>query len=206
MAGSGDLSMTKVDRIPQSSEVALSLPEPATKEAGSSSAGNDACFQAYQRELEYLLGSLRRLGVPRPDVEDVVHEVFLVMHRRWEDYDCDRPLRPWLFGIAFRVAAAQRRRGARELPSEAYESEALATAPDDAVAASETRGLLHQALVRVPLERRAVLLMHDVDEMPMREIAEQLELPLFTAYSRLRKARKELDSALARLQKAGRRC
>jgi DNA-directed RNA polymerase specialized sigma24 family protein len=45
-----------------------------------------------------------------------------------------------------------------------------------------------------------------VDEMPMREIAEQLELPLFTAYSRLRKARKELDSALARLQKAGRRC
>jgi hypothetical protein len=34
-------------------------------------------------------------------------------------------------------------------------------------------------------------------------VAEQLEIPLFTAYSRLRKARKELDSALLRLNKGG---
>ena len=197
--------MTKADDLPQSLEVALSKLELATKNAGSSSATIDVCFEAYQREVNYLLGSLRRLGVPSADLEDVAHEVFLVMHRRWEDYDHQRPLRPWLFGIAFRVAAAQRRRGAREVPSDAHEAEAFGTAPDDAAAAGETRGLLLKALAYLPLERRAVLLMHDVDEMPMREIAEQLELPLFTAYSRLRKARKELDAALQRLQRAGRR-
>jgi len=197
--------MTKADDIPQSLEVALSKPDLATKNAGSSSAPIDVCFQAYRRELNYLLGSLRRLGVLSADLEDVAHEVFLVMHRRWEDYDHQRPLRPWLFGIAFRVAAAERRRGAREVPSDAHEAEAFGTAPDDAAAAGETRGLLLKALAHLPLERRAVLLMHDVDETPMREIAEQLELPLFTAYSRLRKARKELDAALQRLQRAGRR-
>jgi RNA polymerase sigma-70 factor (ECF subfamily) len=197
--------MTKADDIPQSIDVALAKLETATENAGSSSATIDVCFQAYQRELNYLLGSLRRLGVLQADLEDVAHEVFLVMHRRWEDYDHQRPLRPWLFGIAFRVAAAQRRRGAREVPSDAYETADVGAAPDDAAAAVETRGLLLKALAHLPLERRAVLLMHDVDEMPMREVAQQLELPLFTAYSRLRKARKELDAALQRLQGARRR-
>jgi RNA polymerase sigma-70 factor (ECF subfamily) len=181
--------------------VALLTLELATEEAGSPPAGADECFQVYQREVDYLLGSLRRLGVPYRDIEDVAHEVFLVMHRRWDDYDRLRPLRPWLFGIAFRVASTHRRRGAREvLSDEAAEAEDFAPGPDEAASAGETRSLLLKALSHVPLERRAVLVMHDVDEMPMREIAEQLGLPLFTAYSRLRKARKELDAALVRLQ------
>ena len=198
--------MTKADRPPQSLEVALTQLEPATKDPGSPPAGIDACFEAYQRELGYLLASLRRLGVGPSDLEDVVHEVFLVMHRRWQDYDQQRPLRPWLVGIAYRVVAAQRRRGAREVLVEGGEPEARDLPPDDAAAAGEARSLLLKALAYLPLERRAVLLMHDVDEMPMREIAEQLELPLFTAYSRLRKARKELDVALQRLQRSWRRC
>jgi RNA polymerase sigma-70 factor (ECF subfamily) len=162
--------------------------------------GDEECFQVYQRELDYLLGSLRRLGVPYRDIEDVVHEVFLVMHRRWHDYDRTRPLRPWLFGIAFRVASAHRRKHTREVMSDSFDVEDSGARPDDAVAAGETRRLLLQALARVPLERRAVLVMHDVDEVAMREIAGQLGIPLFTAYSRLRKARKELDTALTRLK------
>jgi len=204
-ARTGKPSMTKGDAKPQSFQVALSKLEPATTDAGSPSVGIDACFEAYQRELNYLLASLRRLGVRGADIEDVVHEVFLVMHRRWQDYDQQRPLRPWLFGIAFRVAASQRRRGTREVLGESDDAEARGPLPDDAAAAGETRVLLLKALAHLPLERRAVLVMHDVDDMPMREIAEQLALPLFTAYSRLRKARKELDAALQRLQKTRRR-
>ncbi len=167
-------------------------PRPAT---------DDECFQVYQRELDYLLGSLRRLGVPYRDIEDVVHEVFLVMHRRWQDYDRRRPLRPWLFGIAFRVASTHRRKHTREVMSDSFDVEDSGAArPDDAAAAGETRQLLLAALARVPLERRAVLVMHDVDEVAMREVAGQLGIPLFTAYSRLRKARKELDAALTRLK------
>ena len=172
----------------------------ATTDAGSGPAGGDDCFQVYQRELDYLLGSLRRLGVPYRDIEDVVHEVFLVMHRRWQDYDRMRPVRPWLFGIAFRVASAQRRKQTREVLGGSLETTDLAARPDEVVAAGETRHLLLKALGRVPLERRAVLVMHDVDEVGMREVAAQLGIPLFTAYSRLRQARKELDAALTRLK------
>lgn len=193
--------MTKPPLSRQSSLVTFDSSKVTGQSGGSAPTEAEDCLQAYQRDLDYLIGSLRRLGVPARDVEDVLHEVFLVMLKRWNDYDRSRPLRPWLFGIAFRVASGQRRRGARELPSDDHEPEYQGAGPDDALALSEGRRLLHRALATVPLERRAVLVLHEVDEVPMREIAEQLDIPLFTAYSRLRKARKELDVALARLKK-----
>jgi RNA polymerase sigma-70 factor (ECF subfamily) len=158
------------------------------------------CFQLYQQELDYLLASLRRLGVPNHDLEDVAHDVFLVMCRRWADYDRQRPLRPWLFGIAFRVWAAHRRKSKRQTLTQRTELADSQPAPDELLEAGQARQLLLRCLAEVPLERRAVLVMHEVDEVPMREIAAQLGIPLFTAYSRLRKARSELDAALARRQ------
>jgi RNA polymerase sigma-70 factor, ECF subfamily len=162
-------------------------------------------LQAYQRELDYLIGSLRRLGVPYSDTEDVLHEVFLVMLTRWDDYDRARPLRPWLFGIAFRVASTHRRKGTREVLGDDHEAEDPRQGPDDDVEAMQSRAQLQKALAQIPIERRAVLIMHELDETSMRDIAKQLAIPLFTAYSRLRKARQELDLAIARLQKEGSR-
>lgn len=188
----------------QSSVVAFENLELAANDAGPLSAEVDGCFVVYQRELDYLLSSLRRLSVPNSDLEDVVHEVFLVMHRRWDDYDRQRPVRPWLFGIAFRVASTHRRKSTREVPRDDCDTEDLGPRPDEAAETGETRSLLLKALGQVPLERRAVLVMHDIDELPMREIVSELRVPLFTGYSRLRKARKELDVALSRLRKAGR--
>jgi len=75
--------------------------------------------------------------------------------------------------------------------------------PEDDVEAMQSRALLLEALAQVPFERRAVLIMYEIDETSMRDIAKQLSIPIFTAYSRLRKARQELDSALVRLQKGG---
>lgn len=159
------------------------------------------CLHAYQRELDYLLRSLRRLGVPNSDTEDVLHEVFLVMLSRWDDYDRARPLRPWLFGIAFRVASTHRRKGMREVLGDDHDAEDPRQGPEENVEAIQSRALLLAALAHVPLERRAVLIMYEIDEASMRDIAKHLAIPMFTAYSRLRKARQELDSALARLQK-----
>lgn len=173
--------------------------------AGPEPAESNDCLEVYRRELDYLIGSLRRLGVPTSDVEDVLHEIFLVMLRRWDDYDRARPARPWLFGIAFRVASGHRRRGHRELASDGVEPEDTRARPDQQLADTQNRRLLLEALTAVPMERRAVLILHEVDEVPMRDIAEQLSIPLFTAYSRLRKARRELDAALNVLVKGGSR-
>ena len=182
-------------------KVALEQLEVTTKPAGPSPVEAGDCLQVYQLGLDYLIGSLRRLGVPASDDEDPPHELFLVMLQPWEASARERPVRPWLFGIAFRVASSHRRKSTREVPSEHYETEDPRERPDESASAVQNRALLLKALAQVPMERRAVLIMHEVDETSMRDIASQLGIPLFTAYSRLRKARRELDAALSRLTK-----
>jgi RNA polymerase sigma-70 factor (ECF subfamily) len=162
---------------------------------------DEACLAAYQQEFDYLVRTIRRLGIQPADVEDVAHEVFLVLRRTWANYDATRPLKPYIFGIAFRVAMSHRRRWWREVPFAAIEQQDHAPCPDEVFAASQARALVLGALDRIPLPRRAVLVMYDLDEVPMQEIAATLTIPLFTAYSRLRKARRELEAAITDLQK-----
>lgn len=160
-----------------------------------------SCFEAFKREFDYLCRTLRRLGVQREDLEDEAHEVFLVLDRKWGDYDPARPLRPYLFGIAFRVVANRKRRQGRERPLEPDEATDLAPRPDELLETARAKDLVLRALDRIPLQRRAVLVMHDIDEVPMREITAALSLPLFTGYSRLRKARLEFEAAIKGLKK-----
>jgi RNA polymerase sigma-70 factor, ECF subfamily len=159
------------------------------------------CIDAFQSEFDYLCRTLRRLGVRPDDLEDDAHEVFLVLDRKWHDYDASRPLRPYLFGIAFRVVAARRRREHREVPGTMDAIQSSELRPDDALEAADARALVLSALDRVPLPRRAVFVMHDIDEIPMRDVAHALSLPLFTGYSRLRKARREFEAAIRALSK-----
>jgi RNA polymerase sigma-70 factor, ECF subfamily len=162
---------------------------------------DDACLEAYQSELSYLLRTFERLGVGPADVEDLAQEVFLILRRTWRDYDPSRALKPYLFGIAFRVASSHRRRWWREIPYGFVESPDHAPSPDRTLEASQARALVLAALQQIPLPRRAVLVMHDLDQVSMQEVAATLSIPLFTAYSRLRKARLELENALSQLQR-----
>ena len=73
--------------------------------------------------------------------------------------------------------------------------------PDEALQSKQARALVLAALERIPLPRRAVLVMHDIDDIPVGEVAKVLDIPLFTAYSRLRKARRELEVAVRRVLK-----
>ena len=72
--------------------------------------------------------------------------------------------------------------------------------PERAAQLRQMRGLVVRTLDQVPLKRRAVLIMHDIDQVPMREIALTLEINMFTAYSRLRKARLEFRAAAERFR------
>ena len=136
-------------------------------------------------------------------LEDLAHEVFLVLHRTWEKYDPTRPFRAYLFGIAFRVARNHLRKRTREVLYPFIEVDDFQEWPDRLVEAKQQRMLVLKALERIPMLRRAVLVMHDIDELPMSEIAATLSMHRFTGYSRLRKARKEFAAAVASLYQTG---
>jgi len=160
---------------------------------------DDTAFAAaYDTEFEAVWLYLRRLGVPEADVEDAVHDVFVVAHRRYGTYDRARPLRPWLLGIAFRIAAQWRRRHRLEVPVAEPEREFPddARAPDEVVASRQASRRLHAALARLDIDQRAVVVMHDLNGIPVPEIASALDVPLNTVYSRLRLGRAKITAAL----------
>jgi RNA polymerase sigma-70 factor, ECF subfamily len=161
----------------------------------------EACLGAFQKELDYVYRTLRRLGTAPSEVDDLAQEVFLALRRSWDEYDAGRPLRPYLFGIAFRIASAHERKRRREVAFGTVEVDDTGPGPDEALQTKQARALLLAALERIPLPRRAVLVMHDLDDIPVRRVASVLSIPLFTVYSRLRKARRELERAVARLMK-----
>lgn len=157
----------------------------------------------FEAELSYVFHTLHRLGVRHADLEDVTHEVFVAVHRALPDYDPARPLRPWLFGFAFRFASDYRRRArfSREVPREpAVEIADEAPRADEQIEAEQARQMVIDALQALPLERRAVLVMHDIDGCAMPEIADTLSIPLNTAYSRLRIARADFKAAVKRVR------
>jgi RNA polymerase sigma-70 factor (ECF subfamily) len=159
----------------------------------------------YDRELAYVWSTLRRLGIPSRNLEDLSHDVFLVVHRRFAEYDRARPIRPWLFGIAYRVAAQYHRRAnvRNELLDAAVEPAGNGSTPLDDLLQKQNRRLVADALASLDLERRALFIMYEIDGVPVTEIAEQLQLPLNTAYTRLRLARRDFRDAIARAQGKG---
>lgn len=179
----------------------VSKPPNVRAEATGKSA-DPPCLEAFQREFDYIVRSLRRLGVSANDVEDLAHEVFLVLYQSWYKYDPERPLRPYIFGIAFRIACNHLRKRKREILYAVVETNDYGPQPDQTLEANQVRTLVLGALKRVPMQRRAVLIMHDIDRLPMTEIAASLSIYRFTGYSRLRKARKEFMAALASLRGA----
>jgi RNA polymerase sigma-70 factor (ECF subfamily) len=162
---------------------------------------DEACFDAFQSELDYVMRSLRRLGASPSEIDDLAQDVFLALRHSWAAYDPNRPLRPYLFGIAFRIASAHHRKSRREVSFGLVESHELGPGPDELLQTKEARAVVLAALEKIPLPRRAVLVMYELDDVPMDEIAAILGIPLFTAYSRLRKARRELQASVRRLSR-----
>ena len=162
---------------------------------------DEACLDAFQRELDYVFQTLRRLGTSPSEVEDLAQDVFLALRRSWPDYDPGRPLRPYLFGIAFRLASAHYRKHSREIAFGIVEVGDSGPGPDEALQNKQMRAIMLTALEKIPLLRRAVLVMHDLDDIPVTEVASVLGIPRFTVYSRLRKARREFEAAVRRMLK-----
>lgn len=145
---------------------------------------------------------LGKLGIPRQDRRDVAQDVFLAAHQSFHTYDPMRA-RPerWLNRIAVHVAAhffdrAQRRR--EELASDSFEDRAdEQPGADEWLAQEQTRKIVRDLVHGLDEQVRRVIVAHELDGVPMVEIAEREGIPLSTAYKRrargLRRLREMLD-------------
>ena len=158
--------------------------------------------ELFEAHGSYVWTALRRLGARPSELEDLTHDVFLQVFRHLDEYDPERPLKPWLFAFAFRVASQDRRRLRRrpEVVTDQVEALDLSPSPVEQLLAEERRNLARAALDELELNRRAVFILHDLDGISVPEIALSLGLPLATAYSRLRLAREDFARITHRLR------
>jgi RNA polymerase sigma-70 factor (ECF subfamily) len=152
----------------------------------------------FEGQFDFIYRALRRHGVGAADAEDLAQEVFLVMWRRWAEYDPAGKLRTWLGAIAAAVAAEHD--GSRV--DAGLDDEEEVTRIVEGTTASGSRAVMLRALAGLPERKRALLVMHDLEGASMREIADVLSVPLSTAYGRLEGARRALRKAVARLETA----
>ncbi|HVH45171.1 MAG TPA: RNA polymerase sigma factor [Labilithrix sp.] len=178
----------------RSDEIAPAIPSPT-------GLGSSLFRQVFETEYDYVWASLRRLGTPERDREDLVHEVFVRVHKNLESYDRARPIRPWLFAFVFRVASEHRRlrRNMWEEPRADLDREVSV----EEATAGESRDLVHRALDALSETTRPVFVMYELDGFTMKEIAEVLEVPLDTAYSRLRLGRTAFVARIRELETEG---
>lgn len=161
----------------------------------------------YRAHADFVYRTLQHLGVRDADLEDVLQEVFCVVHRRLHTYDERVKLTTWLFGICRNLARRHRARAyfRRERPAEAPPDRATEVTPEHRLQQAERKRLLSSALDTLSVDKRVVFVLFEIEERSCADIAELTGVPVGTVYSRLHAARKTFQAAVERLRaRAGR--
>ena len=161
------------------------------------------CFRAiFERTAPFVWRVLRHFGVRAVDLPDICQEVFVVVHRRLPDFDERKSsLETWIYAICFRAASQYRRRAPqfREVPEAMASEQSISAGQEEELERKRARERLERALDQIDGEDRAVFILHEIEEMPMKEIAAVLGCPLQTGYSRLHRARRDVERAFRAL-------
>ena len=179
---------------------------PASNPPGSAPApAAPASFEdIYQRYFDFVWSMTVRLGVAPPATDDVVQEIFMTVHGRLATLRQPESLRSWIYGIVRRTVSdhhrSQRSRAAFgvTLAVETEVRQATPQTPHELTEHNAQVRLLQSLLAELDPSKREVFVLAELEQLSVPEIAEALEIPLNTAYSRLRLAREAFEQRLAR--------
>ncbi len=152
----------------------------------------------YARIRRYVRSVVRDVG----EAEDLTQETFLRAYRRRDSLRDPDAVLPWLYSIATHVCLDRLRQRARQAPTQSGLDPEAVSASDQAPSAEllveqEDMSTCVQAYVGgLSDSYRAVLLMHDVQGLTSREIAELLGDSTGSVKIRLHRARKQLQTVL----------
>lgn len=154
--------------------------------------------QVYEAHHGFVWRSALRLGVEEAQVDDIVHDVFLVAHRRLDEFEGRSSIKTWLFAIAMRIAQRHRRTEMRKRRKEDAFKAATVERVADPYARSDAADMLHRLLGALDEDKRAVFILSELEGLTAQEIADAFDLKVPTVYSRLRAARLVLERLAAR--------
>jgi RNA polymerase sigma-70 factor (ECF subfamily) len=146
----------------------------------------EAFEELFARYREPLYGFFRRRLHTIERADDLTQETFLAVIRATSRYEPRSLVRPYLYGIAFKLLAVERRQEARSGPPEALPSE---PEPDTAL-------WVRQAIEKLDTSEREILMLREYEQLSYSEIADLLRIPVNTVRSKLFRSRMALKGFL----------
>jgi RNA polymerase sigma-70 factor (ECF subfamily) len=176
--------------------------EPAVAEPRAAGVDDRARLESWFRaHFETLWRLAARLGVPHAHVDDIVQEAFITAHRRAADI-ANGSERRFLISTTIKLCANRRRRSEvrleRPVLAELRAQDALDA--EGLLARKQLREWLDVAIDALPIEQRAVFVLHELEGFSIVEIAQLVEAPPGTVASRLSRARDKFCKNAARLR------
>ena len=173
--------------------------------AGAAPAKVPSFPSVYRQYFDFVWSTARRLGVEPEAMDDLVQEVFIVIHAKLDTLEKPEALRSWIYGVVKRSVSTYRRakrsRGSAGFGAlGADEPVSHAPSPLEQTQTNAELQMLAHLLEELDEPKREVFALVEVEELSVPEVAEILEIPLNTAYSRLRAARQAFEAALARYE------
>ncbi|MCK6552853.1 RNA polymerase sigma factor [Myxococcota bacterium] len=159
-------------------------------------------FRRHGRDVVRFVRRMMGPHAPAEDVDDVVQQVFVSVHRDLARFRGDSAVTTWLYGISARAVLMHARTGRRrQRAMAAYAGEhplahVTGETAEDAVARRQEIERVWRALERLKPKKRVVFVLHEIEGLSGKEIAKALELNEATVWTRLFHARKELVRAL----------
>jgi RNA polymerase sigma-70 factor, ECF subfamily len=169
-------------------------------------AGRSSAFgELVLRYQDRLYNAVLRIVDNSEDAQDVVQDSFVNAYQSLASFKGESEFYTWLYRIAFNAAVTLKRRRKTTMSiHQAVEGGvslepadcSLDISPDASLERFEEETKLYQALKRLSVEHRSVLVMNDIDGMKYEQIAEVMGVPIGTVRSRIHRARLELRALL----------
>jgi len=180
---------------------------PAETSSPGGASSPDLSFEGlYEQWFADVSRWVRALGAAEADRDDLVQEIFLVVHRRLSDFD-GQNVAGWLYQIARRKVRDHRRLlWVRHLFGKTSQPlvDAMLTTKHSALDELETkqkRELLTQLLEKLNEDQRAAFVLFEIEGNSGEEIAALTGVPINTVWARIHKARKKLQEQAERFEK-----
>jgi len=154
-------------------------------------AGSRDCFEElFARYRNAVYGFFRRRLPDRQRAEDLAQETWMAVLQGTERYQPRALFRTYLYAIALRVLAGERRRAAKQASHSLLPEQVAVCDPPD------TAGWIREAINNLDSVDREILLLREYEQLTYEEIATVLHIPLNTVRSRLFRARLALKQML----------
>lgn len=156
----------------------------------------------YEEHLGFVWRTVRRLGIPPADVDDVVQDVFVIVHRKLPTFEGRAQVRTWILAILRRIVRDRRRSLAARLSTSVRQigelPEGPGLDPERALEHAQAIRTLYGLLDTLDDDKRETFVLVELEAMSVPEVAEAIGVNINTVYARLRAARQHLTGALRR--------